>query len=247
MNPMVRPPPPSRRQHSAGWGVALCSLLLALGLPAGAAPSEGTAGQTVTGRSLHRHDSTVRGASTSTIVAAAPTHSKPAWKELSPSQRQALQPLAPHWDRLSEQHKLKWLALSKNYPTLSSEEQVKLHQRMSKWATLSQQQRTQARQNFKEIKGLSPEQKASQWEAYQALSAEEKRKLANQARTQPAGVTTVKPGTTPKLSQVPRRASANRANMAEATLPVQQHTLLPRPETARSDVERSPYEDEPSE
>ncbi len=232
---------------------SLCSLvsalLLALCLPSQAAPAEGTAGQTVTGRSIHRHDSSPRNAGAATVVAAAPLQSKPAWKDLTPAQRQALQPLAPHWDRLNEQHKLKWLALSKNYPSLSSEEQVKLHLRMSKWATLSQQQRTQARQNFKEIKGLSPEQKASEWEAYQALSPEEKRKLANQARTQPAGVTTVKPSTstTPKLSQVPRRSTTARPNLAEASSSVQQHTLLPRPEAARSDSERSPYEDEPAE
>jgi len=179
MKQMSRTLLPSRRFP---FGGLVAALLLALWLPAQAAPAEGTAGQTVTGRSLNRHDGTARSASTGTVVAAAPIQSKPAWKDLTPAQRQALQPLAPHWDRLSEQHKLKWLALSKNYPTLSPEEQVKLHLHMSKWATLSQQQRTQARQNFKEIKRLTPEQKASQWEAYQALSPEEKRKLAKQAR-----------------------------------------------------------------
>lgn len=112
------------------------SLLLVLYLPVQAAPSEGTAGQTVTGRSLQRHDSTARSAGAGTVVAAAPTQSKPTWKDLSPAQRQALQPLAPHWDHLTERHKLKWLALSKNYPTLSSDEQVKLHLRMSEWLSL---------------------------------------------------------------------------------------------------------------
>lgn len=227
-----------------GW-VSLFALVLCL--PAQAAPSEGTAGQTVTGRSMQRHDSAARGTVAGTAMVAAPTQSKPDWKDLSPAQRQALQPLAPHWDHLTERHKLKWLALSKNYPTLSSEEQVKLHLRMSEWATLSQQQRTQARQNFKEIKGLSPEKKVSEWEAYQALSPEEKRKLAQQARPQAAGVTTtVKPVTAPKLTQIPRRAASPRPHLAEASLPVQQHTLLPRVET-RNEVERSPYEDEPAE
>lgn len=247
MHPMARPTQTLRRPEPAGLGCGMALFLLALCLPVQAAPSEGTAGQTVTGRSIHRLDSTSRGASTGTLVAAAPAASKPAWKDLTPAQRQALQPLAAHWDRLDERRKLKWLAISKNYPTLSSEEQVKLHLRMSNWATLSQQQRAQARQNFKEIKGLSPEKKASEWEAYQALSPEEKRKLARQARPQPPGVTTaVKPGTTPKLTQIPRRASTARPYVAEATFPLQQYTLLPRVE-ARSEVERSPYEDEPAE
>lgn len=227
-----------------GWASLF---LLVFCLSAQAAPSEGTAGQTVIGRSIHRIDGTSRGTSTGTLLAAVPAQSKPAWKDLTPAQRQALQPLAPHWDRLDARRKLKWLALSKNYPTLSSEEQVKLHLRMSNWATLSQRQRDQARQNFKEIKGLSPERKASEWEAYQALSPEEKRKLAKQARPLSAGATTtVKPGSAPKLTQIPRRASTARPHLAEAAYPVQQHTLLPRVET-RSEVERSPYEDEPAE
>ncbi len=234
---------PSLRPSLLGGCLAVAALFL--GLPVLAAPSEGTAGQTVTGRSLHRLDNSP--ARPAPLVAATPLQTKPAWNDLTPTQRQALQPLAPHWDRLNEQHKLKWLALSKNYPTLSSEEQVKLHLRMSKWATLSQQQRTQARQNFKEIKNLTPEQKASEWEAYQALSPEEKRKLAREARTQPAGVSTVKPGTTPKLVKVPRGSGTARPNMAEASLPLQQNTLLPRQENPARAVERSPYEDDPVE
>lgn len=232
-------------RFSASGGMVL-ALLLALCFPTQAAPTEGTAGQTVTGRSIHRPDSGARQANGPQVLAAAPAKSKPHWKDLTSAQQKALQPLAPHWDRLNEQRKLKWLVISKNYPSLNPAEQAKLHLRMSNWATLSQQQRSQARQNFKDIKGLSPEQKVSEWEAYQALSPEEKRKLANQARTQPPGVTTVKPGTTPRLSQVPRRSTTARPNLAEASLTVQQNTLLPRPQATRIDSERSPYEDEPA-
>lgn len=224
----------------------LALTLAALGLPAQAAPSEGTAGQTVTARSFYRHDATVR--PTDTIVAAAPSHSKPAWKDLTPAQQQALQPLAPHWDRLSEERKLKWLVISKNYARLPPEEQARVHRRMSKWVTLSQQERTQARQNFKEIKSLTPEQKAAQWEAYQALSPEEKRSLAARAQAKPAGVATVKPTSASKLTPVPaRRTKASASRMAEATSPIQRNTLLPRQEPVRTETERSPYEDEPAE
>lgn len=230
--------------HSPLAGI-LPALLLALCLPVVAAPSEGTAGQTVTGRSLHRPDGSLRQANSQ---AASKPQTKPAWKDLTPAQQQALQPLAPHWDSLGEDRKLKWLVISKNYPTLSQDEQAKLHRRMSKWVTLSQQQRTQARQNFKEIKTLTPEQKAAQWEAYQALSPEEKRKLAAQARAQPAGVATVKPIAKPKLSQVPaRKGATSGARMAEAVSPIQHNTLLPRLDTVRDIQERSPYEDEPAE
>lgn len=225
----------------------LSALLLLLGLPVAAAPSEGTAGQTVTGRSLQRPDNAMRQAHGGTVVAAKAS-SDPAWKDLMPAQKQALQPLAPHWDRLGEDRKRKWLVISKNYPTLSADEQAKLHRRMSKWVGLSQQQRTQARQNFKEIKTLTPEQKAAQWEAYQALSPDERRKLADQGRARPAGVATGKSAAKPRLTQVRTvKGAASGARMAEATTPIQRHTLLPRPEPAPVEAETSSYEDEPTE
>lgn len=228
--------------------VALPALLFSMCLSVAAAPSEGTAGQTVTGRTLQRPDSSLRIAGAGNAVnTPKPVHAKPAWKDLTPAQQQALQPLAPHWSWLSEERKRKWLVISKNYASLSAEEQAKMHRRMSKWATLSQQQRAQARQNFKEIKNLTPEQKAAQWEAYQALSPEEKRRLAAQAPSKPAGLTMVRPATTPKLSQVPRRALHPSARLAEVVSPLQQLTVLERQESPRSEPERSPYEDEPAE
>lgn len=224
---------------------AAAALLLALCLPLAAAPSEGTAGQTVTGRALQRPDGTMRQSHAGTAVPQA--QSKPTWKELTPAQQQALLPLAPHWDRLGEDRKRKWLLISRNYPNLAPEEQAKVHRRMSQWVTLSQQERTQARQNFKEIKTLAPEQKAAQWEAYQALSADERRKLAAQARARPAGVATVKPAAKPRLIQArTHKRPAAGARMAEAVSPIQQHTLLPRLEPESTESERSPYEDEPA-
>lgn len=230
-----------------GAAAVLPALVLALCLPVTAAPSEGTAGQTVTGRSVQRPDSSMRQRHASTVVVA-PTQTKPAWKDLTAAQRQALAPLAPHWDRLGEERKLKWLVISKSYPSLSPDEQAKVHRRMSRWVTLSQQERTQARQNFKEIKTLTPEQKALQWEAYQALSADERRKLADQARARPAGVATVKPASKPRLIQArTRKGAAPGARMAVTPPPIQQHTLLPRSEPESVESERSPYEDEPAE
>lgn len=241
-----------RRLHWTGLAMGVALLVWVLIQPALAAPAEGTAGQTVTNRSLHRPDGHQR--PTGTLIAAA-TDSKPAWKELSPVQRQALQPLESHWDRLTEERKRKWLVISKNYPTLSPTEQLKMHRRMSEWITLSQQQRMQARQNYTEIKKLTPEQKATEWEAYQALSPEEKRKLATQAPARkPAGLAAGKPGASPKLTAVPRRATphggTNAARMAEKTgAHLQPHTLLPRQELQSKDSEHSasPYEDEPAE
>lgn len=225
----------------------VAALLSALCLPLLAAPSEGTAGQTVTARSVHSPGHMARQSAPPLAVATKP-YAKPAWKDLTPAQQQALQPLAPHWTWLSADRKRKWLVISKNFQTLPAEEQAKMHRRMSKWVTLSQQQRTQARQNFKEIKALTPEQKAAEWQAYQALSMEERRKLAAQARRKPAGVATVKPASMTRLTRVPpRKATVSPARMASARAPIQQNTLLPRLEPAKTEPERSPYEDEPAE
>jgi len=135
--------------------------------------------------------------------------SKPTWAELSPMQQQALAPLAASWNTtISEAQKRKWLEISKNYPSLPPEGQANLHSRMNEWVTLNPQQRAQARLNFGKTKELSkqltPEEKKAKWEAYQALSPEEKQKLAAKASPKPTGAATaVKPVAPQKLAPVP--------------------------------------------
>lgn len=130
---------------------------------------------------------------------------KPAWKELTPAQQQALAPLAAAWTRLSDAQRRKWLALSRNYPLLPQAEQAKLHSRMSEWVALSPQQRSQARLNFAETQTLAPGDKKAKWEAYQALPAEEKRKLAASAAAKPPPTAAaVKPVPAQRLATVPK-------------------------------------------
>jgi hypothetical protein len=119
---------------------------------------------------------------------------KPDWKGLTPLQQAALKPLGANWATLSQGQKNKWLEISRNFASLPPAEQATMHNRMASWATLSPQQRAQARLNFSEHKaltdGLTPEQRKAQWQAYQLLSPEEKKKLAASSQ-QPA------PGTAP--------------------------------------------------
>jgi hypothetical protein len=112
--------------------------------------------------------------------------------------------LAATWNTLGESRKRKWIALATNYSTLSPAEQVKLHSRMTEWASLSQQQRTQARLNYSLSKNLTPNEKTATWQAYQALSPEEKQKLANSGANKPVGAAAaVKTVPTQKLAVVP--------------------------------------------
>lgn len=130
--------------------------------------------------------------------------SRPLWKELSPSQQQALSPLAAHWDRLNGAHKRKWLALSRSHGKLSPAEQAKLHSRMSDWASLSQQERAQARFNFDEVKQIPSDERKAKWEAYQALSEKERRALAERSTVRSPGATaTARPVPAQKLAPVP--------------------------------------------
>jgi hypothetical protein len=143
----------------------------------------------------------------------------PGWAELTAAQREILKPLASTWPSLSQGHKRKWLQMAKGYPTLSVEEQAKMQGRMKEWVALTPQQRAQARLNFAKTKELSrelsAEEKQAKWQAYQALSDEEKRKLADKAPRRPAGAAlAAKPVAPQKLATVPPRADRQKGKPA---------------------------------
>lgn len=125
------------------------------------------------------------------------------WLELTGSQQRALAPLSPLWSSLSEPQKKKWLAISKNFAALPESEQIVLHSRMAEWATLTPQQRMQARLNFGETNKIPTTEKKSQWDAYQALSDEEKKKLSDSQPPPVSGAAPAKrPTSSDKLSHV---------------------------------------------
>jgi len=122
--------------------------------------------------------------------ASAPS-AKQEWALLTPAQQLALQPLAKSWASLSNGQKRKWLEISLNYPSLSADDKAKMHSRMSEWAALSPRARAEARLNFASTqelsKQLSTQEKQAKWQAYQSLSNEEKRKLAEGGVRPPVG------------------------------------------------------------
>lgn len=165
--------------------------------------------------------------------------SKPAWQELTPAQQLSLKPLAANWRNMAEAEKRKWIALAANYSALTPPEQAKMHSRMTDWSALSQQQRTQARLNFARSKQLSPTQKTATWEAYQALSAEDKKKLATAAPQKPKGAAVAtKPVPPQKLTKLPvTRQAAMPASSASTVAPaLDRNTLLPHARPASAPV-----------
>ena len=108
-----------------------------------------------------------------------------------------------------------------------------MHSRMAEWTSLSKQQRDQARLNFAESNKLAPKQKAEKaatWEAYQALSLEEKQKLAAKAPPKPTGAAiAAKPTAPDQLATVPStRLSPKPSERAGKLSAVDANALQPK-------------------
>jgi hypothetical protein len=107
----------------------------------------------------------------------------PKWSELSPSQRNSLKPLEKDWSGIDADRKEKWLEIAQRFPSMNPTERERVQARMAEWARLSPNERGQARVGFQQAKQVSPRDRQAQWEAYQALTPEQKKQL--QARAVP--------------------------------------------------------------
>lgn len=175
---------------------------------------------------------------------AAPTEKSSAWRQLTPMQRQALAPLGAQWSALTPQQQNKWLTISKNFTQLPVADQITMHSRMADWVDLSPQQRNLARLNFNQMQSLPKEDKKAKWEAYQALTEEEKRLLlAGTPSPAKSAAPTTKPLEPHRQVQTPVRAAAGSASAPSA---IDRKTLLPRqsslPTTPTHSPQPSPIE-----
>jgi len=162
---------------------------------------------------------------------ALPSSVSGAWSSLSKRQKLALAPLAADWHELTVQQRQKWLALSRNFSQLSDEEQMTLHSRMREWAALSPRQRSQARFHFNATQSLSVQDKRAQWEAYQALSEQEKNNLSSGPKppVKSAARSFMPPSTrlvTPPLLPINATRAVQRVAPSK---PIHPKTLLPQP------------------
>jgi Spy/CpxP family protein refolding chaperone len=153
----------------------------------------------------------------------------PWWSELTHEQQRALQPLAHSWATLSELHKRKWLVLSQNFSELPAQEQQKLQERMSDWTSLTALERAQARLHFAEVRQLPGDERRAKWEAYQALTPEQRRKLADDILLVPprGAALASRPVAPSKLTQPPAAKPDQPLQPRIDTDQVQPKTLLP--------------------
>lgn len=136
---------------------------------------------------------------------------KPLWKDLTAAQRIALDPLKAEWDHLDSARKAKWIDIANRYGSMKPDEQQRVQERMRAWVKLTPEERRVARENYTLSKKVGKTEKASQWEQYQQLPEDQKRKLAADAaiKKQKQPVTALPPKTQPKaMAPTPKRQCA---------------------------------------
>lgn len=100
------------------------------------------------------------------------------WDGLKPGQQQILAPLESDWDYMHPDSRRKWIQVATIYPKMSKQDQERLQSRMASWSNLSQKERRLARENYLSSLQFPAEKKAEAWSAYQKLSDDQKKKLA---------------------------------------------------------------------
>lgn len=128
-------------------------------------------------------------------AAAAPDSpvASPSWQALSPAQQKILAPLERDWASVDAQRRAKWLEVAARYPTMPVEEQARLQARMSDWARMTPAERGRARLQFQETRQVPLDERQAKWQAYQALSDDERRVLAQRAKRNGNGKATSTP------------------------------------------------------
>lgn len=155
------------------------------------------------------------------------------WSALTAQQQIALAPLKEHWHTLGAAHQRKWLALAHNYHRLPPAEQATLQRRMGERAQLSPAQRTRARLNFGEVRQVPTDEKRAKWEQYQALTEQERERLASDRPKPPVTTAPALRPTPPSPIARPVRPAPRPLEGASRegriNVPLNRHTLLPEP------------------
>lgn len=153
-----------------------------------------------------------------------PTAHKPLWKDLSRPQQVALEPLMPEWDRMEGVRKQKWLDIAHRYASKTPDEQQRIQERMRDWMKLTPDERRMARENYALSKKIDKSQKSAQWEQYQQLPEEQKKKLAADAAANKQ--VTKPPPKTPAKTVTPSPAAVT---VPPATIPAPGNPAVPVP------------------
>lgn len=134
-----------------------------------------------------------------------PVDQPPTWSSLSTPQQSALAPLRRDWATIDAQRKQKWLEVAGRFPTMPEAERQRVQARMAEWARMTPEERGRARLQFQESRQFSAEERQSRWDAYQALTEDERRALAQRQSAAGPSTSQARPPTTtadPKKSNI---------------------------------------------
>ncbi len=148
------------------------------------------------------------------------------WSSLTPTQQQALGPLAGSWNTFGPERQQKWLAFAGKFQKMSPADQQRSLQKMDAWVKLTPEQRLAARENYIRSNKLQPDQRAQKWQEYQQLPAEQKAQLASHAK-KPLITNLPTPAESKQKKLQPLKKPAIRPNPA----PVAPATAQPLPAT----------------
>lgn len=139
----------------------------------------------------------------------------PDWDSLDADEQRILEPLQTQWDTISVPQKRRWILIADSFDDFSEEEQARILGHMKDWAKLSLHEQSQARLNYSNINTLSAERKRELWDEYQALSARERKRLAQGGLHTPGVALALRPSSkaSSRLVRIPAAAiNPNRAN-----------------------------------
>lgn len=182
------------------------------------------------------------------------------WNSLTPSQKQALQPLAGEWDTFPPDRKKKWMVFAEKFQKMSPDEQKRVQEKIQEWVKLTPEQRLAARENYIRSNKLQPDQRTLKWQEYQQLTEEQKAELSSH-REQKNLLTTLPTPEESRLKKLqplkkPHRMTPPEVNTApqpagttgsvKAPDPVQAQPPLPSGAATASAVKSQPASSEPS-
>jgi hypothetical protein len=144
------------------------------------------------------------------------------WADLQPAQQLALKPLEREWSTIDVRSKRKWQELAVRFPKLTPAEQSRVQERMTAWAKLTPRERTEARLHFQEAKQLPAQDRKERWDAYQALSPEQKQQFAERAA----------PGFAADNARKSAPAAARNDKPARDSAPQAKSNIVPNPALA---------------
>jgi hypothetical protein len=142
---------------------------------------------------------------------------RPVWTSLSPAQQLALAPLKGDWATIDATRKQKWLEIAAKFPTMPASERERVQARMSEWARLTPAERAGARLQFQEAKQLPSEQRQARWEAYQALTPDERTSLAQRANPPTKSSSAAEAASMARRAAPGASASSAKSNLVPAT------------------------------